>query len=77
MKKVTIKNERVIGGKINITLDGGQLSIYNCLGKLVVQTYINKYMDFENSLFMNDICSSITLIEQTWRKLTGNNADRR
>lgn len=76
MKKATIKNERVIGGKINITLDGGQLSIYNCLGELVVQKYINKYIDFENSLFMSDICSAIPLIEQTWKKLTGNKASR-
>lgn len=77
MKKATIKNERVIGGKISITLDGELLSIYNSFEELVVQTYINKYIDFENSLFMNDICHAIPLIEQTWKKLTGNKADRR
>lgn len=70
MQSTIIKNECVPTGKIKLTLDTNLLSIYDNKNLLIAQGFVVIFNEFENFLFMNDICDSIPLIEKAWGNLT-------
>lgn len=75
MKKLTLKNESVIGGSVNLTLENDLLTVSHA-NEILVQGFIDSYLDFESIMFNNDICHVLPLLEKTYQKLTGNKPSR-